>query len=369
MKSLKIVLAAAIVAVCLVACNQNDNKNGDGGKFTYSKVKGADIGWATRLEADGVKFVNFENQQKNCTAVMKDLGFNAIRLRVWVDSNNSPEIKERGYYNAADVLKQARRAQELGMDIMIDFHYSDTWADPGKQIKPKSWEGKSVEGIAEALSDHTSDILGQLKNAGIDVKWVQVGNELDNGMVWPEGSLFEEVASGFNETNLANFIKFFNSGYAAVKSVYPEAEVVFHRSNATKTAEFTWYFEEMSKRNIKFDVIGMSVYPSYWDSSINAFPDWKAGMSAAVASVKAMEKYGKPVIISEVGMPESEPVKAKAAIEYLMRQTADIPYCQGMFYWEPEGAEKYTGYAYSGFTDKGDKVCGPTACISPFYNY
>lgn len=369
MKKLIIFLTAAFVAAACTACSGEDNKGNDGESFKYGKVKGADIGWATQLEDKGVKFVNFKGEQKNCTAVMKDVGFNAIRLRVWVDSKNSPEEKERGYYDIEDVLKQARRAVELGMDIMIDFHYSDTWADPGKQIKPKSWEGKTADEIALALSEHTAAILSELKANEIPVKWVQVGNELDNGMIWPEGEIFKDVTSGFNETKLANFIKFFNAGYEAAKSVYPQAQIIMHRSNGTKTGEYTWYFEEMSKRNVRFDVIGMSVYPSYWDQSINAFPDWKPGMTAAVASIKAMAKYSKPVMICEVGMPESEPAKAKAAIEYLMKETAGIPYCQGMFYWEPEGAEKYTGYAYSGFSDRGDKVCGPTSCMSPFYLY
>lgn len=133
MKSFKVLMAAAIVAFCSCACNGDDNKgNGGntGGDFKYDKVKGADIGWATYLEDSGVKFVNFKGEQKNCTAVMKDLGFNAIRLRVWVDSRNAQGDKERGYCNKEDVLKQALRAKELGMDIMIDFHYSDDWADP-----------------------------------------------------------------------------------------------------------------------------------------------------------------------------------------------------------------------------------------------
>ena len=130
---------------------------------------GADISWITELESRGTTFATAEGEVMECTKLMKQLGMDAIRLRVWVNPRNE-------YSSAADVLKKAQRAKANGMDIMIDFHYSDTWADPGKQFIPKAWESHSYEEMLNDVSEHTTTVLQLLKKNGIKPRWVQVGN-------------------------------------------------------------------------------------------------------------------------------------------------------------------------------------------------
>src|SRR5882724_2593988 len=131
-------------------------------------AKGADISWVTQMEAAGIKFYNSSGSEQECMALMKSLGMNTIRLRVWV--NPSP-----AWNNIADVLVKATRAKNLGLRIMIDFHYSDSWADPGKQTKPAAWAAQDFNTLKASVATHTTDVLTQLKNNGVTPEWVQVG--------------------------------------------------------------------------------------------------------------------------------------------------------------------------------------------------
>ena len=153
-------------------------------------------------------------------SLLRDLGINAIRLRVWVNPENDTE-DVKGWCNKGDVLLKAWRAHNLGYRLMIDFHYSDRWADPVQQAKPKAWENYTVEELEQAIADHTKDVLGAIKEMGIDVEWVQVGNETHQGMLFPTGQTT-------SSDGIKNFAKFINSGYNAVKEIYPNAKVIVH---------------------------------------------------------------------------------------------------------------------------------------------
>ncbi|MDE6861537.1 MAG: arabinogalactan endo-1,4-beta-galactosidase, partial [Alistipes sp.] len=139
---------------------------------------GADISATTELEARGIFSYNAAGERRENTLLMKELGLNAVRLRVWVDPRG-------GWSGMQDVLTMAQRARQHDMAIMIDFHYSDWWADPAKQITPAAWAELDYEGLKQAMAQHTSETLQLLKDNGIDVKWVQVGNETRNGFMWP----------------------------------------------------------------------------------------------------------------------------------------------------------------------------------------
>ena len=156
-----------------------------------SFAKGADISWWTQMVSEGHEFYNSSGKKTSCTALMKEIGMNAVRLRVWVNP-------ESGWNGKEDVLRKAREAKENGMDIMIDFHFSDTWADPGHQTPPAAWASFNVQQMSEAVHSHVSDILTTLKQNGIDVKWVQPGNELNSGMMWPLGKVEGQNAGNFS---------------------------------------------------------------------------------------------------------------------------------------------------------------------------
>ena len=153
--------------------------------------------------------------QQDLFALMKSLGFNSIRLRAWVNPAD-------GWCNTADLVKKAVRAKNAGMKILVDFHYSDTWADPGHQAKPAAWAALSLPNLVTALHDYTVGVMDTLQTNGITPDWVQVGNETSDGMLWEDGRA---------STNMANFAALELAGYNAVKSVSPTTKVIVHLSN------------------------------------------------------------------------------------------------------------------------------------------
>lgn len=206
---------------------------------------GGDISGTTADEARGHFTMNCDGVKTETTQLMKDYGMNATRLRVWVDPVD-------GFCSPEDVLKMAKRSQELGMPVMIDFHYSDWWADPGKQNPPKQWSGLNLSQTEKALADHTRSTLQLLKDNGIDVKWVQVGNETTHGFLWPMGN-FEE-----NPVQYASLTK---AGAKAVKEIYPDAKVIIHLDNGFDRNLYDTVFDSLKSNGVEWDIIGMSVYP------------------------------------------------------------------------------------------------------------
>ena len=310
-----------------------------------SFVKGADISWVTELESKGYKFYNAAGQERELTALMKELGADAIRLRVWVNP-------EGGWNGSADVLAKAKRAAALGLKVMVDFHYSDAWADPSKQTVPAAWKGKDAAAMAAAVKEHTQDVLQALKGAGVDVAWVQVGNETTNGMLWETG----KVAG----TSVGQFVRYFSAGREAVKAVYPQAQVILHLDNGWNLTTLNWFLTLMKAHALDYDLLGLSLYPSYWEG--NAYPDWKPKVQQFVSNLQTLHAaYGKPVMLVEFGMPASQPDKAKAALQYLFDNTRSLDWFTGIFYWEPEAEHDRCGYDYGAFA--GGK---PTAALEPF---
>jgi arabinogalactan endo-1,4-beta-galactosidase len=253
--------------------------------------------------------------------LLKDLHINTIRVRVWV---NPPA----GYNNGADVLAKAKRAEAQGQRIMIDFHYSDGWADPGKQNKPAAWTSHSLAQLETDVAQHTSTTLTLLKNNGITVDWVQVGNEINGGMLWPDG----------NSNNFPNLIRLINSGYRASKTVYPNAVVIVHLANGYKNADFRWFFDNMRTGGGQWDAIGMSHYPavSTWSTFNTQIHDNMVDMVA---------RYNKPVMVCEVGMDWQQAPTANKMLSDLLNKTKSIgPNGLGVFYWEPQAYPGWQGY-------------------------
>lgn len=303
-------------------------------------AKGADVSWVTQMEASGKKFYDASGTQQECMALLKSLGMNSIRLRVWVNPTD-------GWCNAQDLLVKAIRAKDLGMRIMIDFHYSDSWADPSKQTKPTAWKDLSFADLKSAVGTHTTDILNLLKTNGITPEWVQVGNETGNGMLWEDGRA---------STNMANYAQLNNAGYDAVKAVFPTAKVIVHVQNGNDNSLFRWLFDGLKNNGGKWDVIGMSLYPSTtnWTTMNN---DCLANMNDMVT------RYGKEVLICETGMSWDSPATAKSFLTDLILKTKSIPSNKGLgvFYWEPE-AYQWQQYSLGAFDDSGK----PTIALDAF---
>ena len=208
------------------------------------------------------------------------------------------------------------------------------------------------EAMAQALAAHTTDVLQALKGAGVDVKWVQVGNETTNGMLWESG----RVAG----TNAGDFVRYFDAGREAVKAVFPDAQVILHLDNGWDLGTLNWFLTLMKGKGLEYDILGLSLYPSYWQDG--AYPDWTPKTKQFVDNLPVLYRnYGKPVLLVEFGMPASEPAKGKAALEYILQNTRSYDYFQGVFFWEPESEAARIGYPYGAFADGK-----PTAAMDPF---
>ena len=211
---------------------------------------GADISGTTELEAKGKQLRNAKGEPRENTALMRELGLNAVRLRVWVNP-----VEHGNFCNKEDVVRMALRAKDWGMALMIDFHYSDWWADPGQQNIPAQWKSMSYEEMKQALANHTREVLEAIKEAGVEVRWVQVGNETTHGFLWPIGRA---------EENMRQYAGLTDAGYQAVKAVYPKAIVIIHLDGGCDPKRYDFIFDGLKKYKARFDMIGLSVYP-YWD--------------------------------------------------------------------------------------------------------
>lgn len=281
---------------------------------------GADISGTTQLEADGIYSCNKLGKRTEVTQLMKDLGLDAVRLRVWVNPRE-------GFSSPADVLTMALRAKDLGMDVMIDFHYSDWWADPGKQNPPAAWAEMDYPQMCDALYDHTRSTLKLLKDNGVDVKWVQVGNETTDGMLWPTGRASD---------NMEQYAGLTIAGYEAAKSVYPDTKVIVHLDNGYDRELYRNMFDSLKELDVKWDEIGMSVYP-YWSKRD---PLDETSVSDIIDNITWLkDRYGTDVMIVETGVEAAKPETGKKFLSRLLSAAIDTPACTGVFYWAPETSD------------------------------
>ena len=210
-------------------------------------ARGADVSWLTQMESEGLRFYTPapERREMELMALLRDYcGVNSIRLRVWVNPAD-------GWNSTDDVVAKARRAEALGLRTMIDFHFSDTWADPGNQKMPEAWKGLSFDGLKASVTNHVDGVLKALKNAGVTPEWVQIGNETTPGMMLPAGSV----------DNPAQLTALNNAGYDAVKAVFPEAKVIVHLDAGNDRWRYDRMFGLLEDNGGKYDMIGMSLYP------------------------------------------------------------------------------------------------------------
>ncbi|MBS1919386.1 MAG: glycosyl hydrolase 53 family protein [Bacteroidetes bacterium] len=304
-------------------------------------AKGADVSWLTQMEVNGIKFYNSSGTEQDCMLILKNLGMNAIRLRVFVNPSD-------GWCNKSDVVAKAVRAKNLGLKIMIDFHYSDTWADPGHQIKPAAWAGQDFVILQTSVYNYTADVLNTLKSNGITPTWVQVGNETNDGMLWPDGKA---------SVNMSNFAALVNSGYNAVKSVDTSIKVIVHISNGYDNSLFRWIFDGLKSNGAKWDIIGMSLYPTT--------ANWSTLNTQCLSNMNDMvARYNKDVMICEIGMSWDQASTCQSFISDLIAKTKSVPNNRGLgvFYWEPESYNNWQGYTLGAFDNNGK----PTIALNAF---
>jgi beta-galactosidase len=271
------------------------------------KILGADISFLPQLEARGMKFSD-NGVQKDVFEILKDHGFNYIRLRLFVDpANDSGYAPGKGFCDLPHTLEMAKRIKNAGMKFLLDFHYSDTWADPGKQFKPEAWKRLDFNDLAKKVFDYTTHVLQTLKDQGTLPDMVQCGNEINHGILWPTG----------NVQHLDSLAILLNAGMAAVKKVDPSIITLLHIALGGQNAESEFFLDNMIKRGVSFDVIGESYYPK-WHGTLD---DLKNNLTLL------HQKYHKPVIVAEYSQLKKEVNEIAFSIPGNKME--------GTFIWEP----------------------------------
>lgn len=302
-------------------------------------ARGADISWVTELEQKGYQFYprGSETPKELTKLLRNNCGVNAIRLRVWVNPTG-------GWCGLNDVVAKARRAKDLRMRVMIDFHLSNSWADPGKQYAPIEWASYTPEQTANAISTHVNSTLQALKNEGVNVCWVQIGNETTPGML-------HELGGKMEGSNAGEFPRYLNAGYDAVKAVYPDAQVIVHLDKGQDADTYNWFFDLLNANGGRYDMIGMSLYPEIETGSGSS---WKVSLDNkaiddCIANIKALNtKYGKKIIMSEIGFHYTNYRGGAATLTKFLKEFSSGNVLDGIFYWEPEAPEQ-EGYKKGAF--------------------
>ncbi|ALR90819.1 arabinogalactan endo-1,4-beta-galactosidase [Clostridium butyricum] len=319
------------------------NKKND--EETYF-AKGADIGWLQQMEVTGYKFYNDNGEEEDCFQILKDHGINSIRLRAWVNPSDDPQS---GHCSTDEVVEMAVRAKNMGFRLMIDLHYSDSWADPEKQKKPAAWENHSFEQLVLDVYNYTLEVMNALKAKDVKPEWVQIGNEIPSGMLWPDGSI----------DNFEQLSKLLNSGYEAVKVIYNEAKVIIHLDQGDDRERFIKFFDNHKANGGKYDVIGVSYYPYWIEKDYTETID-----NLSNNLIEFVSRYNKEVMVCEVGGEDTSVSNTYDMLKEVIKIVKSISDNKGLgvFYWEPEGAYNWSKYKLSAWGDDGR----PTAALDAF---
>lgn len=299
---------------------------------------GADVSSLQRSVDLGAAYYDAAGNAGNALDILKTAGVNYARLRIW----NNPVS---GYNNEAKVLLAAQQLKAKGLRFLLDFHYSDTWADPGKQYKPVAWTHDGISALQSDVYNYTYGVCMDLKAQGTVPDSVQIGNEINTGMLWSDG---EVINSDF--TNLGFLLK---AGYNATKACNSSTQVVIHTADAASDSAARWFYDGIKAQGVKWDITGLSYY-CMWHGDL-------ANLYNVITDLRT--RYSTPVIIAETAYPftasnaDSEPNSVTGtepcsgytsswsgqgseftAVQNTARNAGAI----GVFYWEP------TWYAIAG---------------------
>jgi arabinogalactan endo-1,4-beta-galactosidase len=331
-RSLKVVAVAVVLAVPLALTIKPADA------ATSLTMLGADVSTLQRSLDLGAKYYDASGAQADPYDILKSKGVNYIRLRIW----NNPAS---GYNNKAKVLQQAKAAKAKGLKLLVDFHYSDTWADPGKQYPPAAWASHSLSQLQTDVYNYTYDVCNSLKAQGTTPDSVQIGNEINVGMLWPNGKV--------TNNNFAPVAGLLKQGYNATKACNSGTQVIIHTADADSDANARWFYDGIKAQGVTWDITGLSYY-CMWHGTL-------ANLYSVITDVKS--RYGKPVVIAETAyqfttgnadstgnsipgtvLCDSQPASwAGQATQFTyVQNTARSAGAIGVFYWEP------TWYAIAG---------------------
>ena len=286
-------------------------------------IIGADISWVQQQESEGTRWSD-EGVEKDILTILKGHGFNWTRLRIFVNPKAEGGYSKEGFCDLAHTLKMAKRIKEAGMGFLLDFHYSDTWADPGHQRKPEAWVDLHGVELERAVHDYTRDVMKALKKQDTSPDMVQIGNEISNGMLWPDGKVWK---TGKWDV----FCGLIKAGITGAKEVDPSVKTMVHLAWGGQNRQSRAFLDKLVARKVQFDILGQSYYPK-WHGTLE---DLKANLTDLA------QRYKQPIIVVEYSVPD---------IREINDIVCGLPNDKGLgaFIWEPT---RWAGPAL--FDDKG----------------
>lgn len=330
--------------------------------LTTASLTYKSVDWSSLLieEAAGKHFSTSSNVQQPLETILKSAGVNAVRQRLWVNPSN-------GDYNLAYNLKLAKRAHAAGLQIYLDLHYSDTWADPGHQAKPAAWTKYGVDDLAWEVYNYTLATMNAFQAANVPLSIVSIGNEITAGMLFPTAQL----SSSGGAYNLARILHSASSGIKD-SSLSPKPKIAIHLDNGWDSSTQTyWYSTVLSQGPFlasDYDIQALSYYPFYNPSAT------LAALKSSIATLKA--KYGKQVVVAETDWPTSCPspkyafpadakgIPFSAAGQSTWLRDVAAAGGEGLFYWEPawlDNAALGSSCAYNTMFDNNGKALSSLA--------
>ena len=273
-------------------------------------ILGADISWVQQQEEEGTQFSD-QGVQKDIFAILKDHKFNWIRLRIFNNPKAEKGYSRRGYCDLEHTLHMAKRIKAAGMGFLLDFHYSDTWADPRHQVKPSAWKDLHGNELEKAVQDYTKDVVAVLKRQGTSPDMVQIGNEISNGFLWPDAQVWK---SGDWDA----FCGLIKAGIAGAKLAEPSVKIMLHLACGGQNAQSRAFMDKVVAKGVEFDILGQSYYPR-WHGTLD---ELKANLTDLAA------RYQQDIILVEYAAPHLKEIND---IVHRLPNGKGL----GTFYWEP----------------------------------
>ncbi len=312
-------------------------------------IRGADISTLLAVEKAGGNFRDVDGKPGDLLVLLKSHGINWVRLRLWNDPTLAGVPVGGGNNDLATTIELSRRAKALGLKVLLDFHYSDFWADPAHQETPKAWKDLDLPALDKAVYDFTKRVLAALAEAKALPDMVQLGNEINGGMLWPTGKTWkstpEEKVGGLD--GLAQLL---SAGAKAVRELDPSAKIAVHLADGGDHELYQRVFDELTKRNLDFDIVGFSYYP-FWHGPLEQLADNLKVVSARYhKDVAVLETaYARTIEDADgfsnafgpgldlTGGYRATPQGQATAVRDVMAAVAAVPDNRGLgvFYWEP----------------------------------
>lgn len=308
-------------------------------KFGKDFAVGADISWYPQMLKSGFVFRDQQGQEKDLFTILKSYGMDTIRLRTWVNPSDDPHS---GCCSAKETLELALKCKEAGFRLMLNFHYSDSWCDPGKQRIPAAWLNLKFYNLVQQLYDYTHETMTLFKTNNVNFEWVQVGNETNPGMLLPMGSI----------ENFDKLTVLYNAGYDAVKAVSPDAKAMIHLAEINVLPPIINYFENLNKYGCRYDMMGFSIYPYFAKQFQNQ--SYKDCIKAFERGLKEIPKrFGKDIMLVEIGGEDDKEDESYQLFSDVIKEMSRRPECKGIILWEPQGARVWSKYELSSWRADG----------------